>query len=109
MNNREIIEKLATERVVETMINKITRNKSVPDPSTLDDLAADVYLWLLEDEKFPKIYEEGHANFYISRILMNNIASSSSPYYRNYIRTRAKSCELNEGIGNGDDTTEDNW
>lgn len=95
----EIVGKLASERFVEKMIEKITDGKS-PDPTSLNDLAQDVYLSLLQDKKFQAIYEEGHSNYYVARILMNNIISSSSPYYRNYIRPRIMSCEINENIKN---------
>lgn len=99
MSNHEIVEKLASERFVEKIINNITNGQS-PDPTALDDLAQDLYLSFLLDAKLPTIYDEGHINFYVTRCVMNNIMSSSSPYYRIYLKPRALSVELDERIKN---------
>lgn len=65
------------------MIDHITNGS---DADTLHDLAQDVYLGLLVDaEKTQTLYDKGELKYYIARILMNNIASSTSPYYRTYI------------------------
>ncbi len=103
MDISEIVGKLARERVVEKMLDKITDGKA-PDPTAIQDLAQDVYLSLLQNDKFKSVYDEGHANFYIARILMNNIVSSSSPYYHTYLKPRIMSCEIDEKILNGGTT-----
>lgn len=97
MTNVEAVEKVSKDNLVRNIIMRITKNgKTAKDPSTLDDLEQDIYLSLLQDEKFPKIVEEGHANFYIARIVCNNIMSSSSRYYRAYLWFRNKTVEITD-------------
>lgn len=80
MSALEIISK---ERWVENMIAHITNNS---ESDTLHDLAQDVYLTLLsKPKKTQQLYDKGELKYYIARILMNNIASNTSPYYRTYI------------------------
>lgn len=100
MNVSEIVDELAKGRAVEKMIKNITDGKS-PDTTALQDLAQDIYLSLLtKGEKLITVYEEGHMDFYLSRVVMNNIASSSSPYYRIYIKPTLINTQINENILN---------
>ena len=99
MTNNEVVEKMAREGMVRKIINKVTDNGSKAlDPSSLGDLENDIYLSLLEDEKLVAIYEQKHLNFYVARIVMNNIASSSSRYYRTYILPRKRDLEIIDAI-----------
>ena len=101
MTNNEVVDKLARDGLVRKIINNITDNGvTAKGPDSLCDLEQDIYMSLLSDPKVPGIYEEGHINFYVTRIVMNNIMSSSSPYFRNYLRPRLLSVELDERIGN---------
>ena len=97
MTNNQIVEILGRQRLVEKVIHNITEGNCV-DPTALSDLAQDIYVSLLEDVKVPTIYDEGHINFYVTRCVMNNIISSSSPFYRNYLRPIVLSTELNQNI-----------
>lgn len=97
MTNNEIVDKIARERLVEKVIHNITDGNCI-DPTALSDLAQDIYVSLLEDAKVPEIYGEGHINYYVTRCVMNNIISSSSPFYRNYLRPIVLSSELNQNI-----------
>lgn len=97
MTNNEIVDKIARDRLVEKVIQNITDGNCI-DPTALSDLAQDIYVSLLEDAKVPEIYEEGHINYYVTRCVMNNIISSSSPFYRNYLRPIVLSTELNQNI-----------
>ncbi len=100
MTVNEIVEKLAQEKKVEGVIWKIT-DGNTPDPTALNDLAQDIYMVLLEKgDKTVEIYNEGHIMFYIARIAVNQIKSSRSPYYRNYIMPRTKWVEINDNIYN---------
>lgn len=97
MTNNEIVDKIARDKLVEKVIQNITDGNCI-DPTALNDLAQDIYVSLLEDVKVPGIYEEGHINYYVTRCVMNNIVSSSSPFYRNYLRPIVLSSELNQNI-----------
>lgn len=106
LTNTEIVDEIAKAGLVRKIINKITdHGKTAKDPSSLDDLEQDIMVSLLTDDKVPSIYEQGHINYYVTRIVCNNIMSSSSPYYRNYLRPRQQNVELDERIKNRDGET----
>ena len=99
MSTQEAVKKVAEQMLVEKIVAKITRNGTrAKDPDTLSDLCQDIYLSLLEDEKFGSIVEEGHENFWVTRIVMNNIMSSSSRYYRKYLLPQKLNVTINEQI-----------
>lgn len=87
--NRAIVKEIAETQVLHKIIMKITDNgNSSPDPSTLDDLEQDLFLSLLQDPKVPSIWKRGEMNFYLARIVINNIISTQSPYARTYFKFR---------------------
>lgn len=82
----EIIAKLAKARTVETMVCNIAGvNRLAGD---LRDLSQMVYLVLLEyDEgKIVELWDHGEIRFFIARIIMNQLNSVTSPFFRNYRR-----------------------
>ncbi len=99
MTRNEVVNEIAKKRIVETIVNRVTSSgTTAQDPSSISDLIQDIYLSLLEDDKIVGIYEQGHENFYIARIVTNNICSSSSRYYRNYLLPLKKNVSLMEAI-----------
>lgn len=102
-SNRLIVDKLAREKAVETICKKITKGK---DADTLNDLCQDIYLQLLESDKTQGLYERGEINYWIAKVLMNNICSSTSPYYRTYLAPIIRSQDI--GIGDEPDTIDTN-
>ena len=76
----EIIENLARNRVVETMVTNIAHK---PMSADLQDLSQMVYLILLEydDKKLQDLWEHNQMNFFIARIIINQYDSVSSPFY----------------------------
>ena len=95
MTPNEVVALIAATGCVESIVAKITGNGNVPDPTALKDLSQDIYSALLADEKIGEIFEQGHINFYVARIVMNQIMSSTSYYYRTYVRPRIKNSSLN--------------
>lgn len=96
--NHEIVEEIARSGMLANIINKITDNgKGAKDPDSLPDLQQDLFLSFLTDLKLPKIYEEGHLSYYLARCVMNNILSSSSPYYRTYLKPLVQQYGFIEG------------
>lgn len=89
MTCNEVVGIIAKEQWVEQIVGKITDNSK---DDTLNDLISDIYLQLLLDDRVPGMYERKQLRFFISRIVMNNIASSTSPYYWTYKRF-SKMCE----------------
>lgn len=79
----EMIDTLARERRVETMVENIAQQ---PLDTDLKDLAQMVYLILLEydEEKLMDIWEHGQINFFIARIILNQYRSANSPFHKLY-------------------------
>ena len=82
-DNRRIVELIVRQHILDSIIKQVTNNSKDED---LSDLFQDLLYSLLLDSKLSGIYERGELNFYLSRIVMNNIASATSPYYRIYKR-----------------------
>ena len=80
-SNRRWVEELAKNQVVEKIVSEVTGRKI---EGSLSDLVNDTWLWLLLDDKTTGLCERNEIRFYIARMVMNNIASSSSPYRRIY-------------------------
>lgn len=80
MTKYEIIEQLANERRVETLVENITRQALSPN---LKDLAQMVYVILLEydEDKVIELWENNEINFFIVRIITNQYHSCNSPYF----------------------------
>ena len=91
MNRTEIVERLARERRVETMVENIARQ---PLDADLSDLAQMVYLILLEydEDKLVDLWEHDQMQFFIARIIINQYRSKSSPFYK-LIRKYASKAE----------------
>ena len=60
LSSTEVVSKLAQDRVVETICQKITKGK---DSDTLNDLCQDIYCQLLENDKTVGMYERGEIKF----------------------------------------------
>lgn len=86
-NATDIIEQLAKDKTVEGLIKNISKKNSLSS-SHLDDLSQDIYIALLEKppELIQELEDKGQLNFYIARMVANNIHSSLSPYYYKYIK-----------------------
>lgn len=84
---QNIINKIAKDRMVETIVSNVTKNNGLED---YKDLANDIYLELLEkdEEVIDNLYEKGNLNFYITRMVLNNVDSKTSRFYYKYIKKR---------------------
>lgn len=76
-----MLEQLAKDKVVENLC----RNIGVCS-NYIDDLVQEVYLILLEydQDKLKQIYEKGEINYWLTRIIMNQYCSNTSPFYKKY-------------------------
>lgn len=70
-------------------IEEIVKNIAPADPDN-EDLIQDVALIVLEKptEFISDLYEKNQLKYYIARVIMNNLFSSSSPYYCKYKKHR---------------------
>lgn len=81
----DIIKELAEGRVVEDIISNM--KVCVGEVrENLEDLAQDIYVDLMEkdSEVIEGLYKRGEIKFYISKMIINNVHSKSSPYYVRY-------------------------
>ncbi len=94
MEIREIAEK----RIVEKLINRIS-----PTAIAKEDLVQDIYLSLLNSAEKVENIPNDEIKFYITRIILNNIKSVNSPYYRLYVRYNLLKQELLNEIEDEED------
>ena len=89
----EIIEQLAREKRVETMLANIAKK---PVSGTMEDLCQMVYLILLEydDAKIMDLWENGQINFFLARILLNQYRSTNSPFYKLFRKYESKATDI---------------
>ena len=87
MTKEEIITEIANQHVIEDIIGNV--DKSVIPKQSLKDLAQDIYLDLLTkpEDKIIQLYKKKQLKYFISRMVVNNLHSNTSPYYRTYRRT----------------------
>ena len=96
MNNIEIITYLAENKKVEEIVQNISK-KSFPYE---DELSQDIYLSLLEkpSDLIERLYEKKELNYFIVKMVKNNLLSRNSPYYQKYMRWVERKTELTDNI-----------
>lgn len=80
MSNVEIVEHLAKRKVVEHLVENITRRAATS--ANMQDLIQIIYLALLEydSEKIEDLWERGQIKFFIVRIIINQYRTDHSPF-----------------------------
>ena len=83
MDNRDIIQKYIDNGLIDTCLDyQFTR---LPKEYK-EDFKHDLIIELMSYDKLPNVEEEGHMNAFLTRVIKNNIYSTTSWYYRRYIR-----------------------
>lgn len=102
MTRREIVEQLAREQRVETMLRNIAKT---PITADLQDLCQMVYLTLLtfDESKIVDLWEKEQINFFIARILMNQYQSVKSPFYALFRKRQRKQVPIEDYLNIADD------
>ena len=95
MKKAEIVKELAERRFVEEVMER----NQLSSPYTAD-LTQDIYLQLLEKDSslIEGLYDRGELEWFIRKMITNNLFSVTSPYYRNYEAFRQRSCEIKDYI-----------
>ena len=83
MTVEEVVELVAKEGWVEECIKVVTGGVW---RSEYSDLAQDILIELLSQEKIVDLYKRGQLKFYIMRIIRNNLQSCTSRFYYKYRR-----------------------
>lgn len=98
LSNSEIVQIYLDNRLIKTCIE--CQFSKLKDRQYEDDFFQDLVLILLEysNDKLNDAHNNNHMNALITRIIMNNIFSSTSRYYKDYIKFNNKSEAITKGI-----------
>lgn len=80
-----IVELIANQHLVEDIISNVVKDSN---KECYKDLANDIYLELLEKPEniLLCIYERNQIQYYLTRIVLNNVNSKTSRFYYKYCR-----------------------
>lgn len=92
---QSIINKIAKDKMVETIVANVAKDTADED---LTDLCQDIYLALMEkdEETIEDLYTKKQLNFYVTRMVINNIDSSTSRYFYNYKKNKLKQISMDD-------------
>lgn len=92
---QNIINKIAQDRMVETIVANVAKDTTDED---LTDLCQDIYLALMEkdEETIEDLYTKKQLNYYVTRMVINNIDSSTSRYFYNYKKNKLKQISMDD-------------
>lgn len=107
LSNSEIVQIYLDNRLIKTCVE--CQFSKLKDRQYEDDFFQDLILILLEydNEKLNNAHNNNHINALITRIIMNNIYSVTSKYYKNYIKFSSNSDEITKEVINISDDEED--
>lgn len=99
---RKVVELIANDKILDQIINNIAKDAKDED---LNDLKQDIYLELLEknEEWLFGIYERGQMNYYLTRIVLNNINSKTSPFYYRYRKYKRQEVQIDDTAEKGEE------
>lgn len=102
MSINDIIQDIHNKQIVEQIVYTVGRDEERTD---LDDLIQDIYVILLTKQKklIQKMYEANELSFYIAQIAVRQLRSKTSPYYRQYKRSRMNTVPVIDSLLKTDD------
>lgn len=70
------------------------------DKQFMDDIEQDAWVWIMtyDEEKLINAYTNGHLNALISRYLINNLFSKTSPFYKTYLKQSDREDEITQKL-----------
>jgi len=97
MRKEEIIEKWASEKKVESLVKKHTDFLNNP---YIDDLVQDIYieLFLKDNELIEKLENDNEIDYFLTKIIRNNLYSKTSPFYYKYNKFRKITDEIDANL-----------
>lgn len=106
LSNSEIVQIYLDNRLIKTCVE--CQFSKLKDRQYEDDFFQDLVLILLEydNDKLNNAHNNNHINALITRIIMNNIYSVTSKYYKNYIKFNSNSDEITKDVINISDEEE---
>lgn len=97
MERSEVIDYILKSKLLTTCVDYQLK-KQPQHYGNRDDIISDAWVWLLtyDEAKLIDAYEHKHLNALITRFLQNQVFSSTSEYYRKYIKFNS----ITEDLGN---------
>lgn len=94
MTNREIVDYYLDNGLIQTCID--CQFAKIKDKQFKEDFFNDLILILLEmdNAKMNDAHSNNHFNAFVSRIIINNIWSCTSKYYKDYYKFQNKTREI---------------
>ena len=108
-SNREILEIYLNNGLIKTCVE--CQFSKLKDREYEDDYFQDLCVTILEydNNKLNDAHKNNHFNALITRMIINNIFSSTSPFYRTYIKFNSKCEELNNYKETNDDEIDEDY
>lgn len=99
---QNIIKTIAETNLLRTIINNVAKNSKDED---LKDLEQDLYLELLEkdEELIDYLYENDQLNFFLTKMVTNNINSKTSPFYYRYRKYKRQEVQIDDTAEKGEE------
>ena len=100
MNRKnKIITKIYNEGLVQTLVSKYADNLL---PQDLEDIIQDIFVYICEfsEEKIERLFDDNILNFYVVKIIKNQMKSKTSAVYTNYRKFNKIYMEFKEEIYN---------
>ena len=94
-SREEIVNYVLKSKLLRTCVEcQIVKSKS--NAEYIDDLEQDMWVWLLtyDLEKLQDAYENNHLNALITKVLINQLYSTTSPFYKTYKKFACNSDEI---------------
>lgn len=103
----QIIEKLYKENFIQNIIKRYTTKLNLEDE---EDVSQEIYLILLEmpEEEIVRLFNVNQLNFYVVRIIKNQLLSTTSMVYKLYLKNKINYVSLNEEISKNNTDEYDN-
>lgn len=95
MTKMQVIDKIARERLVETIVCNVAHSPLTDD---LKDLSQYIYVALMRysEDTIREMHEGGRMNYFVTRIVMNQLHGDHSHYAMNYRRPAERRAPLTE-------------
>lgn len=105
MTNREILDIYLGNGLIDRCIDyQFAKLKESGKAQFKEDFKNDLYIELIDYDKLEKVHEEGRMNAFLTAVIVNNIRSRTSWFYRRYIRFDTRSEEIGERERNIEDS-----
>src|SRR5574344_1979126 len=98
MNRKnKMITKLYNEGLVQTLVSRYADDLL---PQDLEDITQDIFVYICEfsEEKIERLFDDNILNFYVVKIIKNQMKSKTSEVYKNYRKFNKIYMEFKEEI-----------